>query len=90
MWGRAPDGGAKCEGGNRCSVSKSNLALGSQTTGHSGVVESTPSRDAIRCYRVRENKSLDEKSLRGNREITVVFLHIPGRVADGAEGQQQA
>lgn len=68
-----------CQG----TTSKSNLALGSRTAGHSGVVESTPSRDSIRCYRVRENGSLEEKSLRENREIA-------GRVADGAEGQQQA
>lgn len=65
-------------------------SLGSRTAGDSGVVESTASRDTIRCYRVQENGSLEEKSLRENREIAVVFLHTLGIVADGTEGQQQA
>lgn len=65
-------------------------SLGSRTAGHSGVAESTASRDTIRCYRVQENGSLEEKSLRENREMAVVFLHTPGIVADGTEGQQQA
>lgn len=71
-------------------TSKSNLALGSQTAEHSGVPESTASQDTIRCYRVQENGSLGEKSLRENRELAVVFLHTLGIVADGVEDQQQA